>query len=362
MKPLFTYLKDFFTYKRVVGNSEQLKSLVKADSLLKDLISSKKVPGLSITVLKDGNIFFEKGYGYSNIEKTKKVNPETSVFRIASVSKPITATALMYMVSEGLIDLDESFYTYVPYYPKKKWDFSIRQLASHTAGIRGYFGKEYGLNKAYSIEESITIFKDDDLLFEPGTSYYYNSYDFVLLSLAMQEVSGMPFEKYVAEKVFQPLGLTKTFASEFSGVDEILNNELELAKFYSKNRLGFREAIPVNNYYKLAGGGYLATSSDIVKLGQAYLNQNILVDNKILKQFLSSEIIAGNLTYYGLGWQVSEDKNGYSYYGHIGNGVGGYANFFVYPAQNMVFSILTNCTNPKIQNELDEVITELLTS
>ncbi|MBU2995105.1 beta-lactamase family protein [Cellulophaga baltica] len=362
MKPLLTYLRDFFAYKRVIDSGKELKGLAKADSLLKELINSNKIPGLAITVLKNGNLFFEKGYGYANIDKKEKVNPQTSVFRIASLSKPIATTALAHMVSEDVIDLDKSFYTYVPYFPKKKWDFTIRQLASHTAGIRGYLGKEYALNKPYSIKESIAIFKDDELLFKPGTNYYYNSYDFVLLSLAMQEASGIPFEKYVLDRVLQPLGLSKTFACNLSGRTEVSSKELQLTIFYSKNRLGFRKAIPVNNYYKLAGGGFLATSSDIAKFGQAYMSKNVKIDQKIISKFISSETIKGKKTYYGLGWQVSEDKLGRSYYGHIGNGVGGYSNFFIYPKEKMVVSILINCTNPKIQKELDEVVVSLLNS
>ncbi len=100
-------------------------------------------------------------------------------------------------------------------YPRKQWDFTIRQLASHTAGIRGYQGMEYGLNKPYAIKESIEIFRDDALLFEPGTNYLYNSYDWVLISLAMQEVSGIPFEDYVQKKVLRPLGITNTFGVQY---------------------------------------------------------------------------------------------------------------------------------------------------
>lgn len=354
-KPLLTYLKDFFAFKRIVTNHQELQGLVKADLLLSQLITTKKIPGLAISVLKEDKIFFQKGYGFADIDKKIQVNPQTSVFRIASVSKPIAATALAQMVADGLIDLDTSFYKYVPYYPKKKWDFTIRQLASHTAGIRGYIGKEYGLNESYSIKESIAIFKNDDLLFEPGTSYHYNSYDWVLISLAMQEASGITFENYVKEKVLKPFGLQNTFASDPSGIDILHNDKLCITTFYSKNAVGFREAIPVNNYFKLAGGGYLSTSEDIAVFGQAFLDKKILND-EILNQFLTSEIINDEPTYYGLGWQVSQDKAGRNYYGHIGNGVGGYANFFIYPKEQIVVAILINCTNPDIQDSLDEVI------
>lgn len=344
-------MKNLFAFKRIIGTDTRLSNLAKADSLLLQLIEDKKIPGLAITVVKEGKTILQKGYGYADIEKKIPVDPTKTVFRIASVSKNISATALAYMVAEGSIDLDTSFYEYVPYYPKKKWDFTIRQLAGHTAGIRGYQGMEYGLNKPYSIKKSIEIFQGDDLLFEPGTDYHYNSYDWVLISLAMQEVSGIPFAQYVHEKVLKPLGMDATFTPEAQ-----CDN---LAVFYSKNRFGFRKASPVNNYFKLAGGGYLSTSSDIAKLGQAYLNNQIL-DDAILDRFLTSETLNGNKTYYGLGWQVSEDKKGRPFYGHVGNGVGGYSNFFVYPKRQMAFTILTNCTSPKIQDGLDEVIDALI--
>ncbi|MEL6918050.1 MAG: serine hydrolase domain-containing protein [Bacteroidota bacterium] len=359
MKPILKYLKDLFASQRVIGLDTDLSGLVRADALLQSLIDAKKVPGLAITLLKNGNTIFQKGYGYADWDVKKPVDPRRTIFRIASVSKPIAATALANMVSDGLMDLDTSFYHYVPYYPKKKYDFTIRQLASHTAGIRGYKGKEYALNVPYSIKESLAVFKDDDLLFKPGTNYFYNSYDWVLISLAMQEASGIPFENYVQQKVLRPLNLKNTFpeTAAVSTKEHIHDNEI--AVFYSKTRSGFRKAIPVNNFYKMAGGGYLSTSEDIAQLGMAYLDQKI-TDKTILSQFLTSEILNGAPTYYGLGWQVSMDKTGKPYYGHIGNGVGGYSNFFVYPDEQTVVVILMNCTDPKVQKELDEAISNLL--
>lgn len=376
MNPIQKYLRNLFAKKRVLGEDPKLGRLAAADAILCDLVNENRVPGLAVTVLKDGKIILQKGYGYADLEKKIPVDATTTIFRIASVSKPIVATALAHMVADGGIELDASFYKYVPYYPRKQWDFTIRQLASHTAGIRGYKGMEYGLNKPYTIKESIEIFKDDELLFKPGTKYLYNSYDWVLISLAMQEVSGIPFEDYVQEKVLYTLGMTNTFTPNvsLSAVEELRNSQepsrksmqsadqvLSLSKFYSKNRKGFRTAIPVNNFYKLAGGGYLSTSDDISRLGQAYLDGKIL-NEEIQTQFLTSEKVNGKPTYYGLGWQVSEDKRGRPYYGHMGNGVGGYSNFFVYPNEQMVFSILVNCTNPSVQEELDKAVDALISS
>jgi CubicO group peptidase (beta-lactamase class C family) len=370
--PILTYLKDFFASQRIIGSDSTLKGLAKVDSLLQGLINDNRVPGLSITVLKDGKPLFEKGYGYADMEEKRRINPKTTIFRVASVSKPIAATALAHMVADGIIALDTSFYEYVPYFPKKKWDFTIRQLASHTAGIRKYRGKEFALNKPLSIKESISVFKDDPLLFEPGTGYEYNSFGWVMISLAMQEVSGISFETYVCDRVLKPLGLNHTFSPKNVASSEIeqesynatrvsfpLEEKQRLATSYTKIRMGFQEAIPVNNFYKLAGGGYLSTTDDIAKLGQAYLDGYPL-DESVLSEFLISQKINGKPTYYGLGWQVSQDKKGRPFYGHVGSSVGAYSNFFVYPEEQMVFAILINCTDPKVQDILDEVVQELI--
>ncbi|CAN0606683.1 unnamed protein product, partial [Ectocarpus sp. 12 AP-2014] len=162
-------------------------------------------------VIKEGKTIFQKGYGYADLDTKKYVDPKSSIFRIASVSKPIAATALAHMVQADLISLDESFYTYLQDYPKKKWDFTIRQLASHTAGIRVYKGKEFALNEPFGIKDSLSIFKNDPLVFEPGTEYLYNSFDWVMISAAMQEANGIPFEAYVQEKVLDPLGMKNTY-------------------------------------------------------------------------------------------------------------------------------------------------------
>jgi serine beta-lactamase-like protein LACTB, mitochondrial len=175
--PILKYFKNLFARRHVSSNGVQVAVKKRADVLLQSLLDEKKIPGLAITVLKKGELLFQKGYGFSDLENKIKVNPKKTIFRIASISKNIAATALAHMVKDGLIDLDNSLYDYVPYFPKKRYDFTIRQLASHTAGIRGYRGTEYALNKRYSIKESLEIFKNDELVFEPGTNFHYNSFD-----------------------------------------------------------------------------------------------------------------------------------------------------------------------------------------
>ena len=354
MGNLLAHIKNvFYSSPKIRPLVDDLEGMERADVLFHNLVAEKKVPGLAVKVLDRGKKVLQKGYGFADIDKKIKVHPKHTIFRIASISKCITGLALGKMVEDGMLDLDESFYAYVPYYPKKKYDFTLRQLASHTAGIRGYRGKEYALNHDYSIKDGIRIFKDAPLFFEPGTSYLYNSFDFVLLSLAMQEACGMPFEKYVKENILMPLGLKNTFSPEdFDVSSSAIRNKTQ---FYTKRTVCFAEAVEVNNTYKLAGGGYLSTCDDVAQLGQAILERQLL-KSETYEQLLASQIINGKPTHYGLGFQVSQDASGRKFVGHVGNSVGAYTNLFIYPEQEKVVAVLINCTDPKVQPILDEAI------
>ena len=358
---LISNIRNLFVPLPKVKSLEGLQGLKRADALFHNLVAEKKVPGLAVTVLDKGKIQLQKGYGFANLEKRSKVDPKCTVFRIASISKCISGLALGKMVEDGIVDLDESFYTYVSDYPKKQYDFTLRQLASHTAGIRGYRGKEFALNQDYSIKDGIEVFKSDPLFFEPGTSYLYNSFDFVLLSLAMQEASGVSFQDYVKKHILIPLGLKNTFppqkhvSSSLSTKPKINSQVENKTKFYTKRALGFKKALEVNNAYKLAGGGYLSTSDDVAKLGQAILERKLL-KQETYDELLTSQIVVGKPTHYGLGFQVSQDDHGRAFVGHVGSSVGAYTNLFAYPEQEKVIAILINCTDPKVQSVLDEAI------
>jgi serine beta-lactamase-like protein LACTB, mitochondrial len=327
----------------------QQKGFKKADRILTKLVKRKKVPGIAVSVSKGGLTLYSKGFGYADLENKILVNPVKTIFRIGSISKPIAATGLLRMVEKNQIKLNNSIKDYVPYFPNKKYDFTIKQLGGHLAGIRNYKGNEFMNTKPLSIKEGVALFQDDLLLFQPGKNFNYTSYGWNLLSLAMQEVSEKPFENIIKDEVLVPLKMLHTFADR----QEKINNK---AIFYhNKINRKFKVAKPVDNYFKLAGGGYLSTSEDILKLGNAYLSGDIY-SRKISAEFVNSQKTEEEKTYYGIGWQASYDAQNRPYFGHVGNGLGGYGIFYVYPKDNIVISILMNCSNPKQDKKLDKVI------
>ncbi|MBO6606841.1 serine hydrolase domain-containing protein [Psychroserpens sp.] len=321
----------------------------KVKRISKKLVRKKKVPGIAISVVQNNSLVYSQGFGYANIEQQEIVDPKSTIFRIASVSKPIASVGLAKLYDSNNVSLDASIYNYIPQFPKKSFDFSLRQLGGHLAGIRSYKNGEFLNTKPLSINQGIDIFKNDALLFQPGTEFLYTSYGWNLIAHTIESITNLRFEDYIKTAILDPVGMIHTYADK----NQKLINK---AVFYTKVRSRkFKEATTVNNYYKLAGGGYLSTADDLSLFGKALLNEEI-IDNNVLKEFTTSQEINGKRTYYGIGFESSFDHKGRPYFGHTGNGLGGYAIFRVYPEEKVVITILINCSNPDEDEAFNAII------
>ena len=322
-----------------VTSFEEAKT--EAEKILYYLIQEEIIPGASVTVTKQGKIIWQGGYGYADISKKTPVDPQKTIFRVASMSKAITGVLLARLQEQKKFDWNLSLYEYVPNFPPKPFDFTIKQLAGHLAGIRSYKANEYTLNKKYSIEEGIDLFKDDILQSAPGTKFLYSSYGINLISLAIEKCLNKKFEDIAKEEVFKPLNMWRTFPDR----GKIITDE---AIPYTRTKKGLDKATEVNNYFKLAGGGFLSTSHDIAKMGTAIERHSFLsqaVENEMLKKQCTTDDVEIN---YGIGWQNQRDWNGRDYFGHTGMGVGGFGWLSVYPNEQVVIVMLFNITDPQI--------------
>ena len=276
----------------------------------------------------------------ADLENRVAVTPN-SRFRIGSISKSLTAAALGRLVEQGKLDLDAPVQKYVPEFPKKKFPITTRQLAGHIAGIRHYRGLEFRLAKRNSsVTEGLQIFKDDALLFEPGTKYRYSSYGFNLVSAVVESVAKEPFLVHMRKRVFQPLGMKDTCA-DFT--DRIIPNRV---RFYSKSILRRTQNAPyVDNSYKWAGGGFLSTPSDLCRFASAHLGTKFLKSKTIKMLWTSQKTNDGKRTGYGIGWSVSRSR-----VGHGGGSVGGRSQLVVYPKQRVILAITANVTRLNYRN------------
>ncbi|MFC2426901.1 MAG: serine hydrolase domain-containing protein [Capnocytophaga leadbetteri] len=322
-----------------VTSFEEAKT--EAEKILYYLIQEEIIPGASVTVTKQGKIIWQGGYGYADISKKTPVDPQKTIFRVASMSKAITGVLLARLQEQKKFDWNLSLYEYVPNFPPKPFDFTIKQLAGHLAGIRSYKANEYTLNKKYTIEEGIDLFKDDILQSAPGTKFLYSSYGINLISLAIEKCLNKKFEDIAKDEVFKPLNMWRTFPDR----GKIITDE---AIPYTRTKKGLDKATEVNNYFKLAGGGFLSTSHDIAKMGTAIERHSFLsqaVENEMLKKQCTTDDVEIN---YGIGWQNQRDWNGRDYFGHTGMGVGGFGWLSVYPNEQVVIVMLFNVTDPQI--------------
>jgi serine beta-lactamase-like protein LACTB, mitochondrial len=306
-------------------------------SILADL--APKVPGLAVAVGRDGKIIWSEGFGFADLEAKKPVTTRT-LFRIGSVSKPLTAAGLMLLVEKGKVDLDADILRYVPDFPDKGHSITTRQLAGHLAGIRHYRGNEVYLNRHYaSVRESLRIFENDPLLSVPGEKYAYSSYGFNLISAVMETAAGTNFLSYMQSAVWTPLAMTDTMPDDATRVIP------QRTRFYKAMPGGGFELEPdVDNSYKWASGGILSTPEDLVRFGSAHLQPGFLTRDSLDALFTSQKTAGGEKTGYGIGWSIASDKPGHRLWLHTGGSVGGTTLLMIQPDSGLVLAMTANCT------------------
>lgn len=300
-------------------------------------VLARGIPGLAVAVAVDGRVVYAEGFGYADLEQRVPAWPSTK-FRIGSISKPLTAVALVQLVEQRKIDLDAPVQKYVPSFPVKGAPITPRLLAGHLAGIRHYQGDEFLSATHYdSVLDGLKIFANDPLVAAPGTKYSYSTYGFNLLSAAIESASGEPFLEYMQRRVFDALGLAHTAADQ----NRLLVNER--SRFYARQKDGSFENAPyVDNSYKWAGGGFVSTPEDLVRFGSALVRPGFLTADSLKLLFTSQKTSDGKETGYGMGWSIRTSVSGQRIYDHSGGSIGGTSQLIVYPDSRVVVALLTN--------------------
>jgi CubicO group peptidase (beta-lactamase class C family) len=298
---------------------------------------ARGIPGLALAVAVNGRTVYAEGFGYADLEQRVPAW-STTKFRIGSISKPLTAVALMQLVEQGKIDLDAPVQKYVPSFPDKGAKITPRLLAGHLAGIRHYKDDEFLIAKHYdSVVDGLKIFENDPLIAPPGTKFSYSSYGFNLLSAVIESAAGENFVSYMQSHVFTPLGLIDTLADQNRPIVE------QRSRFYEREKDGVVDNAPyVDNSYKWAGGGFLSSAEDLVRFGSALLHPGFLKPESLRLLFTSQKTISGQETGYGMGWFIHKSQSGQRIYEHAGGSVGGTSQLIIYPDTGVVVALTTN--------------------
>ena len=312
--PYFTVLL-ILLFQFVSFSQEPRNKLL--DDYLNQYLQIKNVPSISAGLLSNGGISWLYSNGKADLENNIPVT-NSSLYRIASISKSITAVAVLQLWEQELISLDSDARSYLPSFPEKKYKFTIRQLLNHTSGIRNYKEGEFDSKKFYSsIDEAIKVFAYDSLDFEPGTKYEYTSLDYTLLAAIIEKVSKTSFENYLKSNVFVPAGMKST---RIDKQREIIPNRV---RGYEKNaERKFINAPLADLSIKIAGGGLLSTVEDLLLFSKALLENKLLKPSTVVMMTRRSKLKNGSEFDYGLGFSLEFENDSFKYFSHIGAGTG----------------------------------------
>ncbi len=280
------------------------------EEFVRGQMEKNKTPGMTIGFIKDDYVWV-KGFGYADLENKTPAKAE-SAYRFASVQKSMTAAAVLQLVEQGKINLDAEIQTYVPYFPKKKYSITVRQLLHHLGGIPHYVNREteQHIKEHKTTREAIAIFENFDLVAEPGTKFSYSSYGYNLLGAAIEGASKQPYADYMREHIWQPLGMKDTRMDDPLAVIpnrvrgyQLINNELKNSEF-------------INVSSRFAAGGTRGTIVDLLKFMKG-LNDGKLLSSKSVDLMYSptktrDDNISGfpKTAGYAMGWNLAPQKSG----------------------------------------------------
>lgn len=283
------------------------------DDFMKKALDESKVAGATVTVVKDGRVLLSKGYGYSDVESNKKVDPVTDQFLIGSVTKLFTATAVLQLVEKGAVDLDEDINKYLTsykvehHYPNK---LTLRHLLTNTGGFEEsvtgiYHNALY--NALIPLDKTIkeTMPK---LVRNPGEVIQYSNHGFALAGYVVENVSGMEFNKYVEQNIFKPLAMTNT--SYFLST----TNKDVVSKGYAYENSDFSEQ-QMGTVAVHPAGSVTASASDMGKFLLAHINDGEFNGNMILNKETAQSMKTlqytqnSEMSGYGLGFYQNAKNN-----------------------------------------------------
>ena len=316
-------------------------------------LDAGKQPGAAVLVIKDGEVVFEQGFGYANLEEGEKITPSSS-FRLASVSKQFTTAAIMVLAEEGKLDYDDLLVKHVP--ELSAWPgVTIRHLMNHTSGIPDYYETGYyeshdtsaAMPQNSDLVRIMSLFPDPD--FAPGERYVYNNAAYEVLVTIIENLSGTDFRSFVKDRVFTPAGMPT--ATTFNSATPDIPNRVY---GYSPADDGFEidDYDPFNDM--LGAGGVYATLRDFAAWSEA-LDDNAVFAASALRQAHSRATLNdGKIIDYGFGWRLDQYR-GHTRTAHGGSWVGFRTGIARYPEEGLTIVVLTNRSDGEPGMFIDQI-------
>ena len=306
------------------------------DDYVKSEMARQRIPGLALLVSSEGKILKAQGYGLANIELQVAVKPKT-VFQSGSVGKQFTATAVMMLVEDGKLRLDDPITAYLQDAPPAWSRVTIRELLSHTAGFTDY-PKNFNFRKDYTEDELLKIIARIPLAFEPGTSWSYSNLGYATLGILIHRVTSQFYGDFLEQRIFRPLGMST--ARIISEADIIPNRAsgYRLVKGEIKNQ---EWVAPLVN--TTADGSLYFSVLDLAKWDAALYTEKLLKHASLDQMWTPAKLLNGepNPGHYGFGWRI-QTVHGHRVIGHSGAWQGFETTIQRYVDDRFTVAVLTN--------------------
>jgi serine beta-lactamase-like protein LACTB len=355
---LLTALPSLAQKKSILSKDQ----ISKIEGLIQAEMTAGKIPGLSVAVFDKDDVRYAKGFGEADAENSVAAKAQT-VYRLGSLTKTLTATAVMQLGETGKLDLDAPVQKYCAAFPEKPWPVSSRQLLAHLGGVRDYnnqkFLEEYFSTHHYnSVTESLDIFKNDPLLQEPGTKYSYSTYGYNLLGCVVEGAAGMSYADYLRENILKPASMNHTRVDDIS---QIIPNR---ARGYGLGRNGVLQNTGLaDTSNKIPAGGLVSTVEDISRFAIALRSGKLLKPETLEQMWTLQKTREGKPVPYGLGWRIAE-RNGAKEVFHGGAAAGSSTFLYLLPERNVGVVLMANLEllSSKQRDDLARRISDLITN
>jgi CubicO group peptidase (beta-lactamase class C family) len=276
----------------------------------------EKIPGLALAVLREGKIVKVQGYGLSNVELDVPVTPK-SIFQTGSVGKQFTATAVMMLVEEGKVGLDDKITKYFPEAPAAWKDITVRNLLTHTSGIPDYDAEEgpkktLDLRRDYTEDELVSKFASMPLDFPPGSKWSYSNSGYVLLGVLIHRISGQFYGDMLEQRVFQPLHMDATHIISEENIVPHRSAGYRLVNGQLKNQEWVAPKLNTT-----ADGALYTNVLDMAKWDGALTAGTLLSKASYAEMYTPVRLTSGNTYPYGFGWSFA-NINGHPVIEHDG--------------------------------------------
>ena len=294
-------------------------------------------PGATVIVIKNGKTVLRSSYGMTNVLEKMPMQAD-DVMRLGSITKQFTAVGIMMLVDEGKISLSDKLSTFLPDYPEVGNQITIENLLTHTSGVPNYTSNPNfvkNMEKEMSVKEMIATFKNEPLDFEPGTKWSYSNSGYFLLGAIIEKVSGVPYAKFVEDRIFVPLKMNN---SSYEGYERTKQRH---AQGHSKNKDGFVFSRKLSMSLPYAAGSLTSTVDDLATWDAAISSGALLKAESWKKVFTPYVLKQGVATSYGYGWGIGQ-LEGSPMISH-GGGINGFSTFALrLPEDKVYVAVLTN--------------------